>query len=327
MNANDLDSFLRSFTDKELKHIDKKYTSNFYDNREQTIVNNKNVYVFFTSALRVKNYFISRHPRFTETKEHIHSYVELNYMYSGSCTQYVNDREIHLTKGQFILLDTNVPHSIDIAGKDDIMINVELDKKYFNTSFLSRLSNKGIISNFLVKSVLKDSEHDNYILFLSEEDTELPNIMINLMREFYDPNDFSDEIINSYINLLFTQLMRVYKYDINNRSIKNSQNNSIIDILQYLEDNYMNATLNSTARFFNYNPTYLSTMIQKATGSSFKQLIQTQKMARAKFLIINSNIPIDDIAHEVGYNNLSFFYKKFSELYGVKPSEYRKSCL
>lgn len=325
MNVNELDSFLRSFTDKEIKHIDKKYTSDFYNNREQIVVNNKNVYVFFTSALKVKKFFISRHPRFNETKEHIHSYVELNYMYSGSCTQYVNDRKIHLTKGQFLLLDTNVPHRIDMAGKDDIMINIELDKKYFNTSFLSRLSNKGIISNFLINSVLKDSEHDSYILFLSEEDTELPNIMINLMREFYDSKDFSDEIISCYINLLFTQLMRVYKYDINNRSIKNLHNNSIIDILQYLEDNYMSATLNSTAKFFNYNPTYLSTMINKATGSSFKQLIQTQKMARAKFLITNSNMPIDDIAHDIGYNNLSFFYKKFSELYGVKPSEYRKS--
>lgn len=86
----------------------------------------------------------------------------------------------------------------------------------------------------------------------------------------------------------------------------------------------MNATLNSTAKFFNYNPTYLSTMLHKATGSSFKQLIQTQKMTRAKFLITNSNMPIDDIAHDIGYNNLSFFYKKFFEFYGVKPSEYRK---
>ncbi|MBE7719437.1 MAG: helix-turn-helix domain-containing protein [Lacrimispora celerecrescens] len=50
-------------------------------------------------------------------------------------------------------------------------------------------------------------------------------------------------------------------------------------------------------------------------------------MARTKFLIINSNLPIDDLSHEVGYNNLSFFYKKFSELFGFKPGEYRKSCL
>ena len=324
MNVNELDSFLRSFTEKEIKYIENKPKSNFYSSREQTIINNKNVYVFFTEALNIKKFFISRHPRFTETKEHIHSYIELNYMYSGSCTQYVNDKEIHLTKGQFILLDTNVPHSIDIAGKDDIMINVELDKRYFDTSFLSRLSKKGIISNFLANSVLRDSKHDNYILFLSEEDMELPNIMINLMREFFDPKDFSDEIIDSYISLLFIQLMRVYKYHINNRSLKTLHNNSIIDILQYLEDNYMNTTLNSTAKFFNYNPTYLSTMLHKATGSSFKQLIQTQKMTRAKFLITNSNMPIDDIAHDIGYNNLSFFYKKFFEFYGVKPSEYRK---
>lgn len=34
---------------------------------------------------------------------------------------------------------------------------------------------------------------------------------------------------------------------------------------------------------------------------------------------------VDDISREIGYNNLTYFHKKFHSLYGVTPNEYRNS--
>lgn len=36
-------------------------------------------------------------------------------------------------------------------------------------------------------------------------------------------------------------------------------------------------------------------------------------------------MPIPEIAEEVGYSSVSFFYKKFNEIYQQTPKEYRDS--
>ncbi|MBR4173371.1 MAG: AraC family transcriptional regulator, partial [Clostridia bacterium] len=40
--------------------------------------------------------------------------------------------------------------------------------------------------------------------------------------------------------------------------------------------------------------------------------------------LLNTDIPIADIIADVGYENESFFRKKFTEKYGRNPSEFRK---
>ena len=86
----------------------------------------------------------------------------------------------------------------------------------------------------------------------------------------------------------------------------------------------MTCTLISTASHFNFHPNYLSALIKKSTGKSFKELIQAQKLTRSSILLTNSNMPIYEIASEIGYQNLSFFYKKFKDYYGITPNEYRQ---
>ena len=96
-------------------------------------------------------------------------------------------------------------------------------------------------------------------------------------------------------------------------------------VLRYIKENYLTCTLKSTAEFFNINSNYLSNYIKKQTGLTFTQLIQEQKMMHAASLLRNTDIPVADVANMAGYENVSFFYKKFEEKYGNSPKEYRSN--
>lgn len=45
--------------------------------------------------------------------------------------------------------------------------------------------------------------------------------------------------------------------------------------------------------------------------SWFKELIQQQKMTCAGQLLRNTSYIVTEVANKVGYENISFFYKKF----------------
>ena len=48
------------------------------------------------------------------------------------------------------------------------------------------------------------------------------------------------------------------------------------------------------------------------------------RLARATELLIETDFPVSEIISELGYENGSFFRKKFTERYGVTPYNYRK---
>ncbi|NYE06546.1 YesN/AraC family two-component response regulator [Bacillus niacini] len=75
---------------------------------------------------------------------------------------------------------------------------------------------------------------------------------------------------------------------------------------------------------FGFNPNYLSTLLKKGTGKSFKELLQIQRLNQAALFLSNSDLPIPEIAEEVGYSSVTFFYKKFRELYHDTPYSYRE---
>lgn len=146
-------------------------------------------------------------------------------------------------------------------------------------------------------------------------------ILQNILCEYYDPQLCSDQAIEANMVLLCCEILRQYRNQV--FSPRSSDAGLIVEILEYIEKNYLTATLESTARHFGFHPNYLSAYIKRQAGRSFKELLILQRMYQACFLLSNTELPIYEIAQKVGYNNLGFFYHKFEAVYHVSPAEYR----
>ena len=328
MNMSSLDSYLRSLTKSELNYRDHGMTFN-YDSMPKITRNGQDIYWMNSEPNHIdniENIRIKKHSRFQSFPTHIHNWIEINYMYSGCCPQIIGDLAYILKKGQVILIDMDTPHATEWLGEDDIMISVVINKEYLNTNFFNRMSKDNILSSFFINAINKNTRHDNYIIFQSENSRRLPIFFNELLCEFYAPSINSVDIFNSLFNLVLSELINVYEKDISKQELK-FKKNSIIPILRYIEGNYLSCTLETTAAFFNMNPNYLTTLLKQNTGSSYKELVQTQRLAKASQLLRNTEQPITKIANQIGYENMSFFYKKFKEKYGCSPKEFRDTSV
>jgi transcriptional regulator GlxA family with amidase domain len=68
----------------------------------------------------------------------------------------------------------------------------------------------------------------------------------------------------------------------------------------------------------------LKRRFKAATGSSFINYLQNLRIEEAKTLLEASNMPVDEICAETGYNAPSFFRRLFKRLTGLTPSHYRR---
>ncbi len=87
---------------------------------------------------------------------------------------------------------------------------------------------------------------------------------------------------------------------------------------------YEELSLKTLAYQYNINSSYLGQIFNKEVGCSFSDYLNKTKNMKAKELILETNMKINDIAKEVGYTDSSYFYRKFKKFFGVSPSTLRE---
>ena len=122
------------------------------------------------------------------------------------------------------------------------------------------------------------------------------------------------------------QLINVYENDMTNHTIF-TKNAPIVPIIRYIESNYRTCTQKSVADFFHISSNYVSLLLKKYTGMNYIQLVQEKRISYAAKLLKTTNDPITVIASKAGYENMSFFYKKFNEKYKCSPKEYKEHTI
>lgn len=66
-----------------------------------------------------------------------------------------------------------------------------------------------------------------------------------------------------------------------------------------------------------------SRVFQKVTGSTFIDFVNTRRITRACELLMNTDKYVVNICFDVGFNNLAYFNRRFLQLKGMTPTEYR----
>ena len=264
--------------------------------------------------------FIIRHPRYTRPAPHIHNYFEINYVASGSCTFVFEKSKRTMQEGELCIIAPSSEHDL-VIDDDSTVFCIMLRKSTFDTTFFSLLSRKDLLSYFF-RTILQDDSHANYLLFFSENNKWLKQIIHNAMGESYKNDSYSNACCISWINLLFSNLLRNFSKTLQFYDYQMGADFSLV--LQYIQHNYQTVTLASLAELFHYSEPHLCTLIKQNTGHTFTGLIKRLRLAEAIDYLTNTNLKIGEIAEKVGYNSADHFSRVFRSTYKMSPQEYRK---
>lgn len=267
---------------------------------------------------------VKKHSRYHSFPEHVHDGIEINYMYSGSCWQVVNGKRCQLDEGQVLFLNRDTSHSIEPLSDDDILLNININTDYLISNFLTRFACESVLTRFLVNAITDSIQHDTHLLFHSEGNERLQLYFEDLLCQWYDPSIVARDIIENLMSLILSELVLAYEdtCEMGNRRGELPT----VAVLRYIAENYQTCTLSSAARMFNMNPNYLSNCLKRQTGHSYRELVQIQRMSVAEQLLRTSELSVSEIIHAAGYENITFFYKKFQERNNCLPNEYRFLC-
>ena len=151
-------------------------------------------------------------------------------------------------------------------------------------------------------------------------------------NEKINEEEIKQELIHHYymcsslkdvFSLLRDDMGKVFKTCIEAKEKKEMR--PITEAKNYIQEHYREPLkLEEVSRVIGFNATYFSTVFKKETGKNFLDYLTEVRMNKAKQLLCRGDLNVNDVAEEVGYQDLKYFSKLFKKATGISPSEYKK---
>lgn len=237
---------------------------------------------------------------------HWHDCFEIELILSGSATQILNGKRYEMSRGVIYLLNPTDFHSVVSDGA-----------QVYNIMF-----SEGLLDEEVLQKIL--SVDKNIIFQLGER--ELKNaefIMSQMLYEFENDADFSGAMIKNLMECLFMMILRKCEFSLEEE--KSSDSAVIRKALLYIHSRFReNPTMVQVAQIAGFNKNYFSGLFHSVTGKTYKEYLNSLKLAHAKKLTLSSKISVTEICYAAGFNSLTNFLRAFKKLYGMSPVQMRK---
>ncbi len=265
------------------------------------------------------------HTRFIHFPKHTHNYVELVYMCEGSTTHIVNDEKIVLKKGELLFLSQNATQEILEASEEDICVNFIILPEFFDTTLSMLGEEENLLRDFFVDCLKSKDSSIPFLHFKVSDIIPVQNLIENLIWTLTNKQSNKRSINKITMGLLILQLLNhIDKITVGEDNVNND---ILVRTYEFIEENYKEGELTDLANKLGYELSWLSREIKTLTGQTYTEIVQTKRLNQTVFLLKNTSLSVADIGYNVGYNNLSYFYKIFKNKYGVSPKEYRKKII
>lgn len=264
---------------------------------------------------------VRAHTRFIHFPRHMHDYIEIIYMCSGSTTHIINDtNKVVLKAGELLFLNKSSSHEILPAGRDDIAVNFIVLPQFFDVS-LSMAGGEGELGRYLTGILRGEEKSGFYLVYRVAGLMPVQNLIENLIWSIKrGPSD--ERIDEATMGLMLMELASCAdRLECGSPGAAGSM--ATMRALGYIEGSYRSASLGELSAITGRSVYGLSRLIKKETGRTFKELLVSKRLGRASELLIRTDLTVTEIIYAVGYENTSYFYREFRSRFGMAPQRYR----
>ena len=240
---------------------------------------------------------------------HYHNFFEIIYVYKGNLINDIYNDLISLKENECIIQFPEIKHSILKTSEDAIILNIIINKDFFNSSYYK------IMFDSQCFFAMDKKKANKYIVCknLKPLFKKLVDILIEM---FLSNDDYSQISFDNFLILLLTEMI-----ESNNNADKDE---FTVKLYTYINQNIDKVSLNDASIYFGYHSKYFSSLVKSKTGKSFKDNIIEKKMEKAAYYLTYTNYSNSRITKLIGYENNLSFYNNFQKIFNCSPNDFRK---
>lgn len=244
--------------------------------------------------------------------KHWHDTVEIFIVFEGEIDFYINSSYYGLSKGRFIIVNSNEVHSIDVP-KENFTIVVQIPQEEFERF-----------------------KKDEYMLFrhtpegYKEQDAEFVRLIRQMYTSYAEKKyGYELEVLSDYYKMMYYLITRYRDEHVDEeRRKKSRQMEKLFKITSYIQAHYKeDVTLETVAGIFGFSPTYLSRIFKRYANVNYKTYVLNVRVEYAYKELLNTDLSINKIAENNGFPDGRSFAKAFAARFGISPDKYRREMM
>lgn len=254
---------------------------------------------------------------------HWHNELEILYIEKGSYVIHVNSVAHQAKEGEVYFINSQEIHQITALTHEAIHHAIVFDPKIIRFEWHDPSNQKYL--NPVIRGKIKYPLHINHS----------PIANASIIKEFQEALTAYHHGHTSWQIVVKAALLKIIAILIDTKSMINADLAEEKDdekamttrtVMAYIQGNYMNKiTLDELADLANLSVNYFCKFFKSMFDKTAVEYINEYRIEKACSLLTQTDDKIIDIAFSVGFENFSYFIRKFKILKGMTPSEYRNN--
>ena len=250
----------------------------------------------------------------TRVNLHSHNYVEILYCKSSSDVEYlIGSDRYRLQKGDIVYIPPGISHRPIMPEK--LTVPYERDVLWISTEFMDMVMNM---------YPDEDAGIRNFSLPIRTAGTRwefLGDVFRNGVLEEERKRPGWETAVMGNTLLILTYMKRMYME--RSAGTMQAEKPELLDRINgYIEQHYArHITIDELARQFFVSNSTISHLFKQKMGVSLYRYITQRRLIAAKALI-TQKVPMEEIAHMVGFVDYSAFYRAFKQEFGISPRQF-----
>lgn len=251
---------------------------------------------------------------------HWHRYYEIGLCTGGS-GKFIYSNKVYQVHEGDIFISNNYESHVAVSGPKE-------DTRYifliFMPSIISAPSGQSIDTQYLQFFQYNPLQFENRILAEDPAASQLGALILQALEVYEQPSEFRRMELDILLRQILLTLSKTKASSVSSGN-NAQQNPKIAEAIEYINDHYTsNLTLREVASQLGLNESYFRHLFKDEMKISFKSYLTLLRLSSAQKLLISSSLSINEIIQDVGYSNISQFYKLFKLNYNMTPAEYRR---
>ncbi len=275
---------------------------------------------------------VGRVSRYAAWPPHRNYLIEISYMVCGECRVNVAGKDIVIRQGDIFIPNQYTVFSREPLGENDIMVSF-IVKPQFLEEVCIQLKSGSILSDFMLDTLRQDVSWNRYLHFTGIEDIAVFDLIETMLYAAFPHLDNDNIRCGSAPEPQLTAYLLTGVFLSLSRNLDALADDSPANydevvrqtVRSYVGTEYKTGSLKELAALMNQSESALSRQIKGLFGFTFKELLLRRRFERAVALLDQTDLPVGSIAEAVGYENTSFFYRRFRAIYGISPKDYRRT--
>ncbi len=270
---------------------------------------------------------------------HQHDAIELMFIADGYMECQIENQSIFFNAGECCCMNKWIRHMEDfnhdfkvffLLLSDEFIATLQNYNKLFNNH--GNIGDNSARVFDRLHALIHNSDYKKgYLSFVpldysvDMKDT-IHNLFNDVMAECRHSNISSSMAVGGHIMRLFTLLGNPAFFHAHAMSFDGSADEYLFrKIVHTLETRHGNISRQELESVLHYSGDYLNRIVKAHTGKSLVAYRNCISMEHAASMLVDSRFSIAEIMQVLGYNNKTYFYKKFKEIYHMPPQEYQKT--